>query len=84
MLRTLSIIANTLWLLDLRSFHGFSTTTSEPMLDDAPPPRNENPDIDMTSDTSGSRRRISSERLLTTFSVRSSDAPCGSCIDDMK
>ena len=79
----LSTIANTVWFLFLRSFHGFNTTNNEPPLEEAPPPIKEKPEIAMTSSTSGIERSCCSTSF-TTFSVRSSDAPLGNWTDVIK
>ncbi len=59
-------------------FHGFSTTNSDATLLLLPPPTNDVPLTAITSFTCGSSR-ICRARRMVTLSVRSSEAPSGSC-----
>ena len=77
------ITASTVCDFPFRSLHGFRTTNIVPRLLPAPPAIKENPDISITSATSGIDSRMS-EACVTTLSVRSSDAPVGSCTEVRK
>ncbi len=78
-----SIMASTPESLPLRSFHGFRVTIKAPKLELLPPPRNENPDMEITLSTSGIANKRSVAWCSTAL-VLSTDAPTGNCTDPMK